>query len=52
MRKSKNYAIKKVAICLGHRTIDGMAERITKVYPNATLVNINGRNCVACNNLV
>ncbi len=49
--KNKNQ-IKKVAICLSHKTDEGMAERITKVFPNVTHVNIDGFNCVACNDLV
>ena len=44
--------IKTVAICLNHRHYDGMMERILKVFPNATAVNIDGINCVACNKKV
>ena len=44
--------IKTVAICLNHRHYEGMMERILKVFPNATAVNIDGINCVACNKLV
>ena len=43
---------KEVGICLNHKSVDGMAERITKVYPNVTHVKIKGVDCVACNNKV
>ena len=49
---NKNLTIKKVSICLNHKWVDGMAERISKVYPKATHVKIKGVDCVACNNLV
>ena len=47
-----NKEIKKIAICLNHKWEDGMETRILKVFPNATHINIDGPNCVACNNKV
>ncbi len=42
------FLVVKVAICLDHKIVDGMADRILKVYPDCQTVNIDAKNCVAC----
>ena len=44
-----NTETKTVAICLNHKWVDGMMERILKEFPNSTHINIDGPNCAACN---
>ena len=41
-----------VGVCLSHKWNDGMAARISKVFPNVTKVRMRGYDCVACNKQV
>ena len=41
-----------VGICLSHKWNDGMAARISKVFPNVPHVRMRGDDCVACNKQV